>query len=75
MRPGMAFPAAAPIAATVLSDGQMGSTGWGVLVVSIVVVAATFTLELIRERHVHQEITLLLQRRQREASAKGHRTS
>ena len=55
------IPAAAPIAAAALSDGHPGTAGWGVLLVSVIVVAATFTLELIREHHIHQEVTLLLQ--------------
>jgi hypothetical protein len=69
MKPDLVFPVAAPIAAGVLSDGHTGPIGWGVLLISIIMVAARFTLELIRERHVHEEVTLILQWPQREASA------
>jgi hypothetical protein len=60
MRPGLAIPAAAPVAADVMSDGHLGVTGWGFFAVSLVMIVGAFTLDLIRECHVHKEISLIL---------------
>ena len=63
MKSSSAISAATPTAIWALADGHLNAAWWGVLGISMIVVAATFTLELVREYHVHQEVILRLHRR------------